>query len=419
MMHNLLERGAVTAEMLGAVAEKLVPFHRTARTSEGIARYGDRAIRYNCEENVRQWQPFIGTAITAEQDAALRAYHEAFYARRAGVMQRRVKELKIRECHSDLRSDAVCFTCDRGGPDCVCVMDCVESNRRIRIVDVARDVSFLSMDLEYRGFPDLASAFVERYRDLAKDTGLDDVLPFYACYNACVRGKVESFMTALPDVPQSQRRAASKRAAGYFQLALDYAATLPPALLVMTCGLSASGKSTAANALAPHFDAEVISSDATRKKLAGLPLPQPARAAYGKGIYSAKMSEQTYNAMFEQARKLLLNGKSVILDATFLRRDDRAKAMRLARQTGAQFACLLVEATDDEVRRRMEQRDQRLDSPSDARWGTYVAQKRRFKGPTEVPEERVITFRGGLPVEQQVHAALARLRAISPLSLPS
>ena len=134
--------------MLGDVAEKLVPFHQAgAATSARIAAYGDWAIRFNVRENVRQWTPFIGRTITAEQDGILRNYIEAFYARRADVMERRVDERRIRECHSDLRSDAVCFVDPHAGPDGICIFDCVEFNRRITHVDVARDVSFLMMDL--------------------------------------------------------------------------------------------------------------------------------------------------------------------------------------------------------------------------------------------------------------------------------
>ncbi len=66
-------------------------------------------------------------------------------------------ELRIRRVHADLRSDAVCFT------NGICVFDCVEFNRRINVLDVARDTGFLAMDLKYRGHDGLAADFTRAY----------------------------------------------------------------------------------------------------------------------------------------------------------------------------------------------------------------------------------------------------------------
>ncbi|MEO6198050.1 MAG: AAA family ATPase, partial [Dehalococcoidia bacterium] len=342
---------------------------------------------------------------------------QAFYARKADVMKRRVDELRIRECHSDLRSDAVCFTCDDESPECICILDCVEFNRRIMMVDGARDVSFLAMDLEYRGHKGLADAFVSRYKALANDQDLGEVLPYYGAYNACVRGKVESFLLDLPEVPEKEKRAAAKRARRYFELAVEYAKSLPPAYLVITCGLSGSGKSTVAAKLSQKLGAEVVSSDVTRKRLLGMEPDAPATEEYRAGIYSAEMTERTYRAMFDQARESLKKGRSVTLDATFLRRTDRKAVARLAKESGAQFACVAISAAERETKQRMEGRERKASGVSDARWRTYVQQKRRFQRPSEVAPDRLIlvdTTRGGV---RDVERAVEALRALSPLSV--
>lgn len=417
MMHNLLDRGAVNARMIDAVAEKLASFHGSAPTSPAIARYGDRAVRYNCAENVRQWQQYIGRTITKEQDTILRAYFEAFYARKAGLMRSRVEDLRVKHCHSDLRSDAVYFSCDEATTDCICILDCVEFNRRLMYSDVARDIGFLAMDLEYRGHRELADAFVAKYESLAADPGLREVLPYYSCYNACVRSKVESILIDLPEVPEKEKRAAAQRARRYFALAVDYARILPPAFLVITCGLSASGKSTVAKQIASALSAEVVSSDVTRKQLTGVRPGSRATAAYRAGIYSAQVTQDTYSALIDIARGRLTEGRSVILDATFLRRDDRRAARRLAKECGAQFACLVVAASEAATRARMQVRE-REGGVSDARWTTYLQQKRRFQRPTEIPDGFTLTVdtsRGGAA---DVARAVKRLRAISPLSVP-
>jgi aminoglycoside phosphotransferase family enzyme/predicted kinase len=412
MLNRLIERGEATVKMVERVAEKLVPFHRgAAQTSPAIARFGDWAIRYNHRESVQQWTPYVGRTLTAEQHAICVAYAEAFFARKADVLARRVKELRIVRTHADLRSDAVCV--ENG----ICIMDAVEFNRRISMLDVARDTGFLRMDLEYRGRPDLAEAFIRRYLALADDPDHREVLPFYAYYSACVRGKVENFLLDIPSVPEREKRAAARRARRYFELAVDYARTLPPAMLVITCGLAGTGKSTAARELAPALDAEVISSDVVRKRLAGLDPRDRMLEEYRAGVYSREVTERTYNALLDEARALLMAGRSVILDASYLRRGHRSAAARLARETGAQFACVQTTAREPDVRRRLYERLADGGDPSDARWDIYVQQKRRFQRPTEVPPDRLITIDASRPVKRQFVEARRRLRALSPLSV--
>ena len=206
MMDRLLESGEVTKAMVRALAERLAEFHARAETSRRIAEYGDWAIRFNWRENVKQWEPYIARTISQEQDRILRAYGEAFFVRRAEILQRRVEEMRIRRVHADLRSDAVCFT------DGICIFDCVEFSNRLSLLDITRDVGFLAMDLDYRERTDLAAAFVDHYVEISGDAELPQLLDFYACYSACVRGKVESFLLDEPEVPPRERRAAARAA---------------------------------------------------------------------------------------------------------------------------------------------------------------------------------------------------------------
>jgi len=411
MMDRLLSEGAVTAEMVQRVADRLAAFHRDAETNPRMARYGDWAIRYNWRENEQQWTPYISRVLTAEEDRILCAYSEAFYARRAELLRRRVGELRIKRVHADLRSDAVCFV------DGVCIFDCVEFSRRINVLDVARDVGFLAMDLNYRGHSDLARAFVDRYIEMSADTDLREIVDFYAAYSACVRGKVEAFLLDQPEVSQAQKgraRAASRR---YFELACRYAATLPPALLIITCGLTATGKSVLARRLGELTGIDVVSSDVVRKRLAGLAPSEHRFEPFAAGIYSPEFTGRTYQALLAEGRERLRQGRSVILDASFLRRDDRRAAARLAAGEGAQFACLAFQAGDEAVRRRLARRLREGGDPSDARWEIYAAQKRRFQHPREVAPERLLTVESERPLEREARAVLRALRRLSPLSL--
>ncbi len=411
MMHTLLAAGQVSEAMVGALAERLAAFHAAAATSRRIAEYGDWAVRYAWDENFRQWRPYLGETITPAHDRILRAYGEAFFARRRDVLRRRIEELRIRDCHGDLRCDAVCFS------DGLCIYDCIDFNRRLRYTDVAGDVGFLAMDLDYRGRADLAQAFVRSYLEASGDADLAAVVDFYRCYRACVRGKVESFRLGEPEVSPRDHRSARRAARRYFRLACRYAASLPPALLIITCGLPATGKSTLARRLAEASGAEVVSSDVLRKELAGIAPTERRFEPFGGGIYSAAFSDRTYAALSEAARSPLRVGRSVILDASFVRRKHRRQAARVAREEGAQFVCVESQAGPEVVRRRLARRLREGGDPSDARWEIYAAQKRIFQRPTEVDPERHVVVDSALSLRAQVRGVMRALRTLSPLSL--
>ncbi len=412
MMDRLLESGEVTEGMIRALAGRLAEFHARSDTDRRIAEYGDWAIRYAWEENLRQWAEYIGDTISEEQNRVIHAYREAFFARERELLRRRVRELRIRDCHGDLRSDAVCYT------DGICIYDCIDFNRRLRYTDVAGDVGFLAMDMDYRGHERQATAFVDAYVELSGDPELPRIIDFYKCYRACVRGKVEGFRSREPEVPRRQRRDAARAARRYFELAYRYAESLPPAMLIITCGLTGTGKSALVRRLAELTGIEVVSSDVVRKGLAGLAPSERRFEPFRGGIYSPEFTERTYAALMEEGRERLRRGRSVILDASFLRRQHRRAAARLAAEQGAQFACLECRASEGAVRRRLARRLREGGDPSDARWETYAAQKRRFQRPSEVAPERLVVVDSEGALDRAAHQVLRRVRSLSPLSLP-
>ncbi|MFQ6019422.1 MAG: AAA family ATPase [Dehalococcoidia bacterium] len=398
MMDRLLERDAVTVGMVGRLADRLAEFHRRAETGLRIARYGDWAIRFAWRENFRQWAPYIGYTITPAQDELLREYVRSFLRRRRRLMRRRREELRIRDCHGDLRADAVCIS------DGVCIFDCIEFNRRFRYTDVAGDVGFLAMDLDYRGRPDLARAFLERYVAVSGDRDLPRLIDFYKCYRAAVRGKVEGFRSRQPEVSGRDKAQARRAARRYFRLACQYAAGDRPPLLIITCGLTASGKSTLARRLAQEGDLALISSDLVRKELAGL-APQERRfEPFGRGIYSSAFSDRTYRALLERAAAALQEGRSVIVDASFVRRKHRLWMRRLAAREGADFHCLEFRASEAAIRRRLAGRLRQGADPSDARWEIYAAARQTFQPPTELPPEQHIVIDTARPLAENLRA---------------
>ena len=120
------------------------------------------------------------------------------------------------------------------------------------------------MDFDHHRRPDLSREIAVRMADALRDNEMLDLMDFYKCYRAYVRGKVESFHQARTEVPETEKKKSRTQARRYFRLALRYAVcgSKPTVLIVM--GRIASGKSTLAHALGRELDCEVISSDRVR-----------------------------------------------------------------------------------------------------------------------------------------------------------
>jgi aminoglycoside phosphotransferase family enzyme len=210
--------GAATTAGIEAVAEMLAAFHLKSARGLQIDAYGaPAAIRRNVDENFLQMQPFIGVTITRETLAEIRERSVAFLADNAGLLQERVARGCIRDCHGDLRAEHVYF--EPGG---ISIIDCIEFNERFRYGDVASDVAFLAMDLTRLGREDLADVFVQSYSERTP-FAVGEVLDFYQCYRAFVRGKVASFRASEPELSEGAREASTAEALQHFDLSAGYA----------------------------------------------------------------------------------------------------------------------------------------------------------------------------------------------------
>lgn len=382
MMDVLLARGDVSEAMVAQVSRRLARFHAQAETNEQIAVYGHpEAISFNWEENFQQTERFCGTTIILRQSNDIREYVKALLQAQRPLFLGRMERGRVRDGHGDLHSANVCF-----GDD-LCIYDCIEFNERFRYLDVASDVAFMAMDLDFFGRPDLSRTFAETYIRESGDDEVAVLLPFYKCYRAYVRGKVESFQLDDPQMPMEARERAAQRARRYFQLAHSYTRRLKRPTLLITVGLIGTGKSTLARALAHRLGVEVVSSDEVRKRLQGLAPSERQLDAFGRGIYSAGVSRLTYQEMLRQARDALASGRSLLLDASFRRADERARALEEARAMAADFWAIECVAPEASIRERLERRAREWPDASDARWELFPQIKAEFEPLREIPQE--------------------------------
>jgi len=221
MMNQLLKENKVDNKLIDRMAKIIADFHSKAKTNGRISEFGSLAIiETNWTENFEQTQEFVGKTISMKNFDLIRERIDDFVRRNVSFFEKRVAGGRVRDCHGDIHSGNI-FVTDR-----IYIFDAIEFNERFRYSDVASDIAFLAMDLDFKERTDLSNFFVKRYVEYSGDQELMRLLPFYKCYRAYVRGKVTSFKLEDPSVGGEEKRAAMKEAKAYFKLASTYAKIL-------------------------------------------------------------------------------------------------------------------------------------------------------------------------------------------------
>lgn len=218
LMDKLLEKGKVTSQMIEAISERLVHFYLNAETSDYIKSFAKPGrVKQDTDENFEQTEKYIGAAIRKDVYEEIKNRTNGFLKAKENIFHQRIASDRIRDCHGDLRLEHIFWGNE------ISIFDCIEFNQRFRYTDVAADLAFLAMDLDYRARGDLNEPLISTYVKNSGDQDLREVLDFYKCYRAYVRGKVESFCLDDPNIPERGKREALKRAQKYFSLAHSYA----------------------------------------------------------------------------------------------------------------------------------------------------------------------------------------------------
>lgn len=297
-MAALLGAGQLTSEHADRVGRRLAAFHADAPTPAEPP--GPGQVKRPIDEN---FQPLLDLDLPRVERARLAAaarFFDAFLNGRRDVLAQRAASGRVRDGHGDLRLEHVLVL-----DEDVIAYDCVEFDAALREIDVSADLAFLVMELAGHDADELATALVAAYRDAGGDPGDDALLAFYAAYRAWVRAKLAYLAgddaTTLVGVAERLR----------------WRARLP--LVLVFCGVTASGKSTVAERVGAISGLPVLASDRVRKELAGV--DETARAA--PEHYGATASRRTYDELGTRAANGVRRGGGAIVDATFRRREER------------------------------------------------------------------------------------------------
>ena len=408
-MLRLLQQNKVTARDLQRIVITLKRFYETQIPAREVEAWGRiEKLKISTDENFAQTEKYIGLTISRPAFEAIRLYTDVFYSRNAELFESRINAHRIRDCHGDLHLEHIHIA-----PERLSIYDCIEFNDRFRYIDTANDVAFLAMDLDHHGRPDLSRQITAQMADALKDSAMLRVIDFYKCYRAYVRGKVESLHQSSAEVPEPEQIKSRMQAENYFRLALNYAVHGSEPIVLIVMGRVASGKSTLARALGCELGCEVLSSDRTRKELAGVPLYVRGGPAARSWLYSEAMTKRTYKTLLRHARSRIGQGVSVILDATFSRRHHRDELRCLLERMGATYCFIEAQAPEEIVRRRLREREVDSREVSDARLENLDMLNRSYEVPWELQSNNLVTVASNRAPEETIAETLKALACIA------
>lgn len=221
LMNRLLSEGEIGKGVIEKIANIIADFHRIAQTSAEISGYGKPdGLRFNCNENFDNTEEFIGRVISKEDFDHAKKSIIGFLDKNGAIFERRISEGKVRRIHGDMHSGNIFIVENKPF-----IFDRIEFNNRFSCMDVAADVAFFAMDLEFKNHSELSSFFVDKYVERSGDDSLRLVLGFFKCYYAWVRGEVTA-LRLNEDLEGEEIRSVEETSRKYFELALGYARRL-------------------------------------------------------------------------------------------------------------------------------------------------------------------------------------------------
>lgn len=311
----------VDGELAEALGRMIAGFHAAAplRPAGGLTALsftvGSNAqlLRETCQglDQDRVETMIVLTEVELERQAALLAHRAA-----TGFSRR---------CHGDLHLGNILV--ESGRP---VLFDCIEFNDLLSDLDVQYDLAFLLMDLDFRGRRDAGVRALSAYLDEAARSFPAEIWDGLASMPLMlsVRAGVRAHVSAHSGDPAAAR--------AYVEAAIAHLSP-PPPVLAAVGGLSGSGKSTFARAVASRLGASpgavILRTDEVRKRLLNVPPTHPLeREHYAPDAYA-----RTYDVMMDNALAALKAGRAVVLDASFIDPELRARAERLAVAAGVPF----------------------------------------------------------------------------------
>lgn len=359
-LDRLAASNKISPQHIDSLAATIARFHNDLPAAEVNSSFGTAdAVRLAAEQNFEHLQLLLTEHADLDRLKSLRQASDSEYAACRSLFGQRLKQGYVRECHGDLHLGNIVMLDGELTP-----FDCIEFNPALRWIDVMSEVAFLTMDLMDRGRADIANRFLNAYLEASGDYDGLDVLRFYGVYRAMVRAKVHALRATQDDIAAAERARLLVTSRGYVELAQACAlgtygvhgtqSARPPIILMH--GLSGSGKSIIAQALAEYTGAIRLRSDIERKRLNSLAPLARSGAALASDIYAKERTLATYQRLLDLARGVTNAGYAAVVDATFLQRSQRDLFRQQAKAQRIPFVIVDVTAPEALLRTRIHAR---------------------------------------------------------------
>ena len=370
LLDRVAARGELRLELMDDLAAEVAAFHaQVARAATG-SEFGSPGGRDRAGPAELRSAALArsGPGERGRAQAARRVDRARVRAPRAGLRRAPRRRVRARmPWRPAPRQPRCCWTAAS------CRSTASSSTPHFRWIDVMSEVAFLVMDLVDHGFAAHAARFLDAYLEGTGDYAGLGLLRFYLVYRAMVRAKVAWMRGHQLPASTPERDRAEREFRDYLRLAERFVA-LERRALILTRGLSGSGKTVFSGLLVEEIGAIRVRSDVERKRLHGLAAAERTGAAVGGGIYGPDATRRTYARLAEIARIVLDAGFPAVVDATFLLRADRDALRALAREAGATFAIAACEAPEPVLRERILARTRAGGDASEANLEVLVRQ---------------------------------------------
>lgn len=360
-LDNMLTAGRLKLDHMDAFARMIADFHQTAETADNTMDYGNSDIVCQpVEENFLQIKQHLDTKSYEGKLDTLSRCSKTEAIRLEAIFKQRKCDGFIRHCHGDMHLRNMVWLNEQP-----MAFDCIEFNAKFSWIDVISEIAFLVMDCHHRQQRQLANRFLNSYLEVTGDYNGITVLPYYLGYRAMVRAKVSVLRLDQTDISAAEKQQMLFEFESYLDLASSYSRS-PVAKLIIMSGMSASGKSTVSQQLVDKLGVIRIRSDIERKRLFAINTSHKTAIsndtdsntnnAVDSGIYSKQASQQTYAKLASLASAVISAGYSVIIDAAFLKQEQRQHFQKLAEHLKVSFVIVEVSAAADILRQRIVQR---------------------------------------------------------------
>lgn len=346
LFSNLIIHHDLTVQHIEAISDLCAKFHHSAEHSPDLILGSPESVIAPILDNFEVTAQLPAGKPYFTHLSRIKEWVDSTYQNLLPLLTKRKADGYIRACHGDLHLGNMVLFDNKP-----LVFDCIEFNESFRWTDVMSDVGFFAMDLEDKQRPDFASRFINRYLDITNDYDGVILLNFYQSYRAMVRAKVAAIQLEQCEKNTPTEKTLQHSLKSCIDLALSYTEPHQPQL-ILTHGVSGSGKTTYTNQLLNDSNTIRISSDVIRKHLFGLPPFEPSSSSLRSKLYSNEAHEAVFNQLRQISEALLLANKTVIVDATFIRRDQRNLFTELARKLKVEIKALRFNIPESVLVRR-------------------------------------------------------------------